>query len=107
MPPNMDNLNPILFFKDFNASGELKIDMAFMTNADVPSLALAGQIENPVNPFTGNAISMENKGKPLYIAISGSIHLENPNQTKITLDPKKDFYVHAGIFEEKNWSKVE
>jgi membrane protein insertase Oxa1/YidC/SpoIIIJ len=107
MPSNFDNLHPILLVKDFGASGELKADMAFMTNADVPFLALDGQIENPVNPFTGNAISTGNKEDPLYIAVSGSVHLEDPSQTRISLNPRKDYYVHGGIFEEKNWSRVE
>ena len=32
-----------------------------MTNADVPYLATAGVIENPVNPFTGNPLTMDGK----------------------------------------------
>jgi YidC/Oxa1 family membrane protein insertase len=107
MPANIDNFNPILFVRDFNAQGELNTDMSFMTNADVPFLALNGQIENPVNPFTGNAVSVKNKENPLYIAVSESVLLENPNGTIFRLNPKKDYYVHGGIFEEKNWSRVE
>jgi hypothetical protein len=107
LPPNFDNFHPILFFKDFNASGPLKSDMTFMSNADVPYLALHGQIGNPVNPFTGNAISMKNKEKPLYITGSGSPHLGDPEAARLTLDPKRDYYVHDNIFEAKNWSKAE
>jgi hypothetical protein len=107
MPSNIDNYHPILLVKDFNADGELKIDMTFMTNADVPFLALNGQIENPVNPFTENTISITNKEKPLYIAVSGSVHLEDPLQTRLSLKPRMDYYVHGGMLEEKNWSKVE
>jgi hypothetical protein len=107
IPVNIDNFNPILLFKDFNASGELKTNMTFMTNADVPFLAMNDQIENPVNPFTGNAVSIKNKENPLYIAVSGSVGLENPNKTLFNLNPKKDYYVPGGLFEEKNWSRVE
>ena len=107
MPSNIDNFHPILLYKDFNSYGDLKIDMTFMTNADVPFLATYGQIEKPVNPFTGNIISTLNKEKPLYIAASGSVHLENPLQTQLTLNPSKDYYVHGGMLEEKNWSKAE
>jgi hypothetical protein len=106
-PSNIDNFHPILLVKDFNASGELKTNLAFMTNADVPFLALTGQIENPVNPFTGNLISTANKEKPLYIAASGSVHLENPLQATLSLNPRYDYYVHGGMLEEKNWSKAE
>jgi YidC/Oxa1 family membrane protein insertase len=107
MPSNIDNFHPILLVKDFGASGELKTDMVFMTNADVPFLALTGQVENLMNPFTGNAISTANKEKPLYIAVSGSVHLEDPLQTRLSLNPNRDYYVNGGMLEEKNWSKVE
>jgi YidC/Oxa1 family membrane protein insertase len=107
LPPNFDNLHPILFFKDFDASGSLKSDMTFMTNADVPYLALHGQIGNPVNPFTGNEISMESKEKPLYIAVSGSLHLGDPEASRLTLDPKRDYYIKENIFDGKNWSRAE
>jgi YidC/Oxa1 family membrane protein insertase len=107
MPSNIDNYHPILMVKDFNADGELKTDMTFMTNADVPFLALNGQMENPVNPFTGNTILTTNKENPLYIAVSGSVHLEDPHQTLISLNPRMDYYVHGGMLEEKNWSKAE
>jgi hypothetical protein len=78
-----------------------------MTNADVPILALSGQIENPVNPFTGKALNGDTKKDPMYIAVSGTIHLENPDETRFIFDPKQDWYVHGGIFEEKNWTRVE
>ena len=107
MPENFENLNPILFVKDFNADGMLKTDNSFMTNADVPFLAISGQIENPVNPFTGKEITMEAKKNPQYIAISASIHRADPMETQFDLYPKLDFYVHDNIFEPNNWQKVE
>lgn len=51
---------PLLMVKDFNAEGFTTCS-DFMTNADVPSLATEGVIENPVNPFTGNPINMDEK----------------------------------------------
>ncbi len=48
--------NPILLVKDFD-SNEFSIDTQFMTNADVPTLALEGLVENPINPFTGEQIN--------------------------------------------------
>lgn len=107
LPPNFDNLHPILFFKDFYASGPLKSDMAFMTNADVPYLALNDQIGSLVNPFKGNEISMKNKEKPLYIAVSGSLHLEDTEASSLTLDPKRDYYVKDNIFDSNNWEKAD
>jgi YidC/Oxa1 family membrane protein insertase len=107
LPFPVDNFNPLLMVKDFDMSGEMKTDMAFMTNADVPSFALNGQIDHPVNPFTGRIISQDAKKKPLYIAVSGFTSIENPNQTKFTLNPKQDYYIHDNIFDSANWEKAE
>jgi hypothetical protein len=107
MPENFDNLHPILLVKDFNASGRLKIDNAFMTNADVPFLAISGQIENPVNPFTGKEITANLKEKLLYIAISGSVHRSRPEETQFGLDPKRDYYISDNIFDPNNWLRAE
>ena len=57
---DVEGYHPILLYKDFG-SREFRISDEFMTNADVPSLALQGIEENPVNPFTGNAISEQEK----------------------------------------------
>ena len=58
----------LLLVKDFG-SKELTVDETFMTNADTPSLALAGLVKKPVNPFTGNPINMKGKKvKEHYLA---------------------------------------
>lgn len=51
---------PLLLAKDFHSHG-FTISEEFMTNADVPTLAINGLIENPVNPFTGNPINSDGK----------------------------------------------
>jgi YidC/Oxa1 family membrane protein insertase len=107
LPFNVDQFNPLLLVKDFYAEGDMKTDMTFMSNADVPYLALKDQIEKPVNPFTGNEINMKLKESPLYIAMSGGIHLEDPMSTVIILDSKKDYYIHDNIFDTKNWERAE
>jgi hypothetical protein len=103
LPFSVNEYNPLLMVKDFNADGKMKTDMSFMSNADAPSLALEGLIENPHNPFTGKKITMETKEKPLYIArgIMGSI--SQKSETQLDLDPRRDFYVHTNIFDDKNW----
>jgi len=103
LPFNVDQFNPLLMVKDFNASGEIKTDMSFMSNADVPYLSLDNVIENPKNPFTDNTISIELKKEPLYIAILGSIHLSDRNNSQFQLNPNKDYYVHDNIFAAENW----
>jgi YidC/Oxa1 family membrane protein insertase len=103
---NIDNFNPLLLVKDFYASGSIKTDRAFMTNADVPFLAFEGQIEKAVNPFTGRDISIDLKNEPLYVACSGGIHLDDPEASQVTLDPGRDYYVCENIFEPANWKPI-
>lgn len=51
---------PMMLVKDFNAKG-FTVSADFMTNADVPTLALEGLIADPVNPFTGKKIDNADK----------------------------------------------
>lgn len=51
---------PLLMVKDFD-SEEFVTSDTFMTNADVPSLAMEGLISDPVNPFTGKYINSDEK----------------------------------------------
>jgi hypothetical protein len=106
VPFGIEQFNPLLMVKDFNASGELKTDMTFMSNADVPYLAMVDVIDNPINPFTGNKITMEAKESPLYIAISGTNQIEDKQTTKYPLKPRIDYYVHDNIFAAENWTPV-
>ena len=46
--------------KDFDSKG-FATSQAFMTDADVPVLAMDGVVQDPVNPFTGKAITSEEK----------------------------------------------
>ena len=107
LPFNLDNVNPLLLFKDFNDDGPLKTDFSFMSNADVPFLAFKDQIENACNPWTGNPINVDAKNNPLYIAFSGGIHLEDPNETLLSLDDKRNYYIHDNIFDDNNWIPAE
>lgn len=51
---------PLLMVKDFDSHG-FTTSEEFMTIADVPTLAMEGVIENPVNPFTGKVINNDEK----------------------------------------------
>jgi hypothetical protein len=106
LPFNLEWFNPLLLVKDFHTDGPLNTDHSFMSNADVPFIALEGQIENPVNPFTGKEITTEMKLRPLYIVISASLHLEKM-ATQFTMDSKQNYYVHGNIFDPNNWQKAE
>lgn len=103
---NFDALgcNALLMVKDFNASG-FTISDEFMTNADVPTLAMDGLIENPVNPFTGNAINSEDKtAHDQYILRSSAWNTEINNGTQFL--PGDWYTVHDDIWTKSNWSSV-
>ena len=57
---DVESYYPLLMVKDFD-SKEFVTSYNFMTNADVPTLAFRGLIENPRNPFTGKAINSDEK----------------------------------------------
>lgn len=59
--------NCLLMVKDFDSTG-FSTDYTYMTNADVPVIALEGIIEDPVNPYTGNPIDSESKSEDQYVA---------------------------------------
>jgi len=101
---NLYNYNPLLLVKDFNAKGAMKTDTAFMANADVPSLAMKELVENPVNPFTGNAITTNKKNNPFLILVRRVV---DKNETEIELDTQNTYYVHDNIFDEENWKRPE
>lgn len=78
--------NPLLMVKDFNSTG-FGVDYTFMTNADTPTLALSGIVENPVNPFTGNAINSDKKGEDVqYIFCTTNFNPEYNNGNTFTPD---------------------
>ena len=64
-PFNCENVlafNAFFMVKDFNSTG-FTVDYSFMTNADTPTLAFEGLIENPVNPATGNPVNSDAKNE--------------------------------------------
>ena len=66
---NIEMYLPVLMVKDFNATG-FTVSDEFMTNGDVPTLTMEGLIEDPVNPFTGNAIDSSAKEGTQYVIVS-------------------------------------
>ncbi len=74
---NMESFNCLLMVKDFGSTG-FTVNSDFMTNADVPYLATLGVIENPVNPFTGNSLTMDGKtDMPMLIYDSEDWNVED------------------------------
>ena len=97
--------NPLLLFKDFNSNGKLQIDMSFMTNADVPFLALDG-IAATINPFTGKSLRENSKSEGVYITTN---HLWQPhrhNKRTFNIDNDQWLFVKENIFDFKNWEII-
>ncbi len=79
---DMGSYFPLLMVKDFG-SKEFTTSDEFMTNADVPVLALKDVVENPVNPFTGKPITnTEKTDREQYIITSyeHDVAVNNGNQ---------------------------
>jgi hypothetical protein len=98
-----ERYNPVLLVKDFHSRGELKTDNAFMSNGDVPVLALKDIIEDPANPFTGRSLQDNPKESGLHITIN---HLPLPDQhNKNTFKIQKNqwIFVRGNIFDAENW----
>ena len=93
---------PLLMVKDFNSKG-FTVSEEFMTNADVPSLAVEGIIENPVNPFTGKLITSDEKYAHEQIIIRSGI-IDTAENTGTTFQPSTWASVKDDIWNQDNWT---
>ena len=101
-----DDYHALLLVKDFNASGAIETDMSFMTTADVPTLALEGLVENPVNPFTGNPVNSDAKANGVYIT-TDDIFMPHHGKSDYVFTVKEDLWYHVkdNIFIDSNWTQ--
>ena len=106
---NAEWYNCLLMVKDFDATG-YKTDYTFMTNADVPTIALDGIIDDPTNPYTGNPIDSEPKNGDLYVDYTLEVDESlwnpetNPGNTFVYADDCIWFkVVNQNIFDQNNW----
>ncbi len=99
------HFHPLLMMKDFGAEGTLQIDNEFMTNADVPTLALQGIVESPVNPFTGTAVDSSDKERGALIC-TDHIFMPQQNDSRyvFTADRDKWWRVKGDIFKSSSWT---
>lgn len=90
-----------LMVKDFNAKGFTE-SKEFMTNADVPTIAMDGLIENPINPYTNNPINSDPKyegPQELHYVETWQTEINNGN----TYLPGFWYSVHDDVHDPKNW----
>jgi hypothetical protein len=99
---NVELYNPLLMVKDFNAEG-FTTDETFMTNADVPTLALEDLVENPINPFTGKEINNDEKfAHDQFITMSSDWNTETT--TGNTFAPSRWASVKDNLWDPDNWT---
>ena len=95
---------PLLMVKDFEST-DFIMSEEFMTNGDVPTLAVKDIIEDPVNPFTGKIIDNSEKTEhDQYIIFSKELDVEKNNGT--TYLPAKWYSVHDDMRDADNWKLV-
>lgn len=104
LPFMRDSFNPLLLVKDFDLDNSLKTDYTFMTNADVPILAVKDLIPNPVNPFTKKTLT-SNKSGYMHITSVPKWEPAHHSRNTFTISPEEWYSVKDNIFVEKNWVK--
>lgn len=105
----MEAYNPVLMIKDFGSTG-FTVSEDFMTNADVPYIAVQGIIEDPVNPYTGNPlITNEEYGRPICVYDSQDSNVltseANGDAVSFIVD---EWYAFDGvqILDENAWESI-
>ena len=101
-----EELQAVLFVKDFASNGPLVTDNTFMTNADTPVLALKDINDDPINPFTKNPMKVKNKNDYVKISTAPMQSLRTRDDKQFTVKPEEWLTVHDDIFKNENWSKL-
>ena len=95
--------NPLLMVKDFGATG-FTVSDAFMTNADVPGLAMEGLIADPVNPYTGNPVNGGQKEHPQRLTTANLYSIATNNGNVFDTTGGVWYEVTPGdIYDSANW----
>jgi len=105
--PNGDPLqkyNNLLLVKDFEAAEELSIDSAFMTSADVPTIAVKNIINGPINPFTSEPLYTD---KDSGVIIPTAIWRRSAKHGEYTYNFKNNEWlkVKENVFKRENWTE--
>lgn len=97
------NYHPFLMVKDFNETGALRTSDEFMTNADVPSIAVS-HLEKAVNPYTGAGISSALKDNGALVCVSGMFMPHHIKSRYVFTPGENEWYrVKGDIFNSRNW----
>ena len=102
---DVEAVNPLLMVKDFD-SHEFLADNSFMTNADVPAIALSGLVETMKNPFTGNELAVEAESKSADIMWADDWYIDENNGIAFQPYDAPWYHVSGDIFNPENWERV-
>lgn len=104
---NVNSFNPLFMVKDFDSHG-FEVSDEFMTNADTPTIALEGIVENPVNPYTGNPINNDEKTAHDQLITTSWHHNVNDNHHGTEFETADGYWysVHDNIFDPNNWTLI-
>jgi len=94
-----------LLVKDFGARG-FGTDERFMTNADTPTVALDGLIEDPVNSFTGKRSTNDAKNAEEQHVFYTDIWNTDQNNGNTFLPGSWYALVGHDIFDQNGWEKL-
>lgn len=106
-PFDLQSVNALLLVKDFSADKEFSVCNDFMTNADVPSIALDGLVQNPLNPFTGKRISSDAKNERQIVTTSVNWSIGKQNKNSFDTRDGEWISVSGNIFDRASWKKEE
>jgi hypothetical protein len=95
----------LLLVKDFSSHGRLSVDDSFMTNADVPLIALEGIVKNPVNPWSGKILKSDKEGG-ITLTFSNLWRTDEHPKNVFSIKPEQWLHVHTNIYDPENWSQV-
>lgn len=101
-----NNFVPLFLVKDFNATGPVRTDDTFMTNADAPLFAIKDVIEEPINPFTQKNLFDEIEKDKVNV-YSGSVDPRSHSASAFKYYSEHSFSVHDDIYLESNWGPVD
>lgn len=102
-------VNPLLMVKDFNATG-FTTSNEFMTNADVPTLAMSGVVDTPVNPFTDSPVNSSAKtenNQLVTLTEHFDTSMSTNNGTMFDTSDAPWYSVHDNIFDRSDWTRYD
>ena len=98
-----ENYNPLLLVKDFNSRGIMVKSDEFMTNADVPAIAVES-LDNPINPYTGKAVNSSQKDERIFV-YGGPWAVKNQKENSLVIEGIIEIK-NKNIFDSENWVRI-